>query len=941
MMSALGKLWLFSIGLASSSPLILTDAAPEPIVLKTDSFRCEIGADGRPRRFVDNLSGQDHLADTPQPLARLRKAGREHPAAAAQLDADGRLRLSFPDADAEVLLQVLSRRRHLVLEVVEVKGEGIEELTFCDLELGGEARPDESFAACALALNLQTNVHEIPGANRRLRAMCYPRFGMQGAAVALVGAPALELRNALQEAVEAAPDLPHSPLGGPWAMDAEINRGSYLFNFGDLSEEAADEWIRTAKACGMNQIDFHGGSSFRFGDIRFNPQTYPRGPASMKAVIDKLHAAGIKAGLHTYAFFIDKSTPWVTPVPDPRLGKDATFTLSAPMNADATVVPVDESTERMSTTTGFFVRNSVTLHIDDELIIYSGISKEPPYAFTQCQRGAYGTKPAAHAKGAKVHHLKECFGYFMPDGDSTLFAEVAAHTAEAFNTCGFDMMYLDALDGEDLIGGHEASWHYGSKFVFEIWKRLKRPALMEMSTFHHHLWYVRSRYIAWDTPNRGHKPYIDIHVAANESSRRMFLPGHLGWWRVLAATDIQTEPTFSDDIEYLGCKAIGTDTGFSLQGVDPTTMKSIPAVARLSEIMRQYEELRHQNYFPDAVKTRLRQPGKEFTLVRRPEGGWAFRPLHCDKHKVSGMDGWSNVWTARNPFERQPVRLRIEALMSAGPYDAPDQPVIVDFNQSDVFKERATAKGLICDLTASDEQVKTGGISGRYTANSEAAANAPAWTSAVHAFSPPLNIQQRQALGVWIHGDGKGEVLNFQLRSPEHLPTGFGEHYVDVDFTGWRYFELIEPEGDRCAEYNWPYGGHFYDLYREHVDYSQVASLGLWYNNVPAGGKVKCHISPIKALPLVKAKLIQPMLLINGQELKLPVTLESGSYVELLEGRDCKLYGANGELLREVALEGDVPAMNPGENRVELRCGIEGATHPRARVTIMTVGEPL
>src|SRR5208282_2090494 len=168
-----------------------------------------------------------------------------------------------------------------------------------------------------------------------------------------------------------------------------------------------------------------------------NPATYPRGRASLKAVIDRLHAAGIAAGLHTSAFFMDESCPWVTPTPDPRLGKDATFTLAEPLTAEASTVSVVEPTKAMSNITGFFVRNSVTFQIEDELIKYAGASKAPPYAFTDCQRGTFGTRAAPHARGAKVQHLKECFGLFVPDGDSTLLSEVAAHTAETFNECGF------------------------------------------------------------------------------------------------------------------------------------------------------------------------------------------------------------------------------------------------------------------------------------------------------------------------------------------------------------------------------------------------------------------------------------------------------------------------------------------------------------------------
>ena len=134
--------------------------------------------------------------------------------------------------------------------------------------------------------------------------------------MALVAAPRDEFRTALQEAVEDAPDLPHSRLGGPWALDAPANRGSYLFNFDGVTPANVDAWIALARRLGMTQIDFHGGSSFRFGDCRPAPTLYPGGRPDLKAAIDRLHAAGLMAGLHTYACFLAKDARWVTPVPD-------------------------------------------------------------------------------------------------------------------------------------------------------------------------------------------------------------------------------------------------------------------------------------------------------------------------------------------------------------------------------------------------------------------------------------------------------------------------------------------------------------------------------------------------------------------------------------------------------------------------------------------------
>ena len=111
------------------------------------------------------------------------------------------------------------------------------------------------------------------------------------------------------------------------------------------------------QAVGQGRIVHAGRRSSGRGDTRSHRRVHGEGlspgPRSLKAAVDKLHAAGIKAGLHPYAFFIDKSCPWVTPVPDKRLAKDASLTLAADLSAGATRVPTVESTEKMSAVTGF------------------------------------------------------------------------------------------------------------------------------------------------------------------------------------------------------------------------------------------------------------------------------------------------------------------------------------------------------------------------------------------------------------------------------------------------------------------------------------------------------------------------------------------------------------------------------------------------------------
>jgi hypothetical protein len=901
------------------------------VIMINDYLLYSISPDGRNERFVDRLSGQNY-AVTNSPCAQIRRAGKEFPVTAASFK-NGLLSLQFAEAKAEAVLQVAVRKGYFALEVKSLTGTETDEFVFTDVPLILHGASNEPFTGTALAMNLQTLVRELPQPMSRLRASCYPRFGFAGARVALIGCPEARLRGVMQQVVSDSPELPKSSLGGPWAWDAPATRGSYLFDFGNLNEQTATDWIKLTQSLGFTQIDFHGGRSFRFGDCQVNPEVFPRGRDGFKTTIDMLHAAGIAAGLHTYAFFIDKKAPWVTPVPDPRLASDVTFTLAEDFSPEGSTIQVLESTAAMSAITGFFVRNSVTLRIENELVTYTGISKSAPFQFTGCKRGAYGTRAAAHSAGTKVQHLKECFGLFVPDPETTLLAEVAQKTADFYNQCGFDMIYLDALDGEDILGGGENAWHYGSQFVFEIAKRLKKPALMEMSTFHHHLWCVRSRAGAWDHPRRAQKEFIDLHLAANESSHRMFLPANLGWWAVKNWNGAQEEQTFTDDIEYLCGKALGTDSGLSLMGIDP---KNAGGMSRFAEIFKRYEKLRQSNQVPESIKNRLRLSGKEYRLVELPGGGWEFRPIRYEMHKVEANGSETDAWMIRNEFGSQGLRLRIEGLMGAGGYDAATNVVLADAESVSAFTNRESAAGVSSELGLDSVTVKAGSTSLFFAATNSSNSSKGAWTKIERIFNPPVNLSGREGLGLWVYGDGQGELLNVQLRCPEHVVAGIGDHYIPIDFTGWRYFELIEPESRRWADYKWPYGDA-YSIYRESIIFNQVSSLGLWFNDLPAGKSVKCELSPIKALPLSKSVLRRPRLTVGKQTIVFPVEIESGGYLEMNSGSDCKLYMPKGEPIN-VNPEGEAPILRSGTNEIKFGCE---KLQTRAKVTLLSEGQAI
>jgi len=195
-------------------------------------------------------------------------------------------------------------------------------------------------------------------------------------------------------------------------------------------------------------------------------------------------------------------------------------------------------------------------------------------------------------------------------------------------------------------------------------------------------------------------------------------------------------------------------------------------------------------------------------------------------------------------------------------------------------------------------------------------------------------------MGVWVYGDGQGEVLNFQLQCPSHVVAGVGEHYIVVDFNGWRYFELIESEGERHAGYTWPYGGH-YAIYRERIDFRQIAKLTVWVNNLPANGSATCALAPINAIPLIKAKIRNPRVTVGDSTVIFPVEMESGSYLELSADGDCQIFGSDGKLLQEVKVAGVVPALAAGNNVLRFECDSSPEVRPRVRISTMSTGLPV
>lgn len=909
-------------------------ALSEPIAaIENKHTKLQIDARGRCVGLIDKRTGDSLLASA-APLLTAAIGGKTLTPASCTF-ANGLLRVAFGKSEAAAVIECVSKDQYLTFNVKSVEGKPIDSLTFLSLSVqpGKHVSPTsgavvgEEWGVCLRALNLQTQV-SAGGAPPTLKAACISEHGIVGSKAALVVVPDDQLRGALKEMIRAE-KLPASELGGPFALDAQELRGSYLF--AHPSEKGIERWIEIGKRGGFTHLHFDGWYK-TLGHYEPNPTLFPSGLEGMKSMVRKVHAAGLKAGMHTLSGCIQPQDPWVTPVPDKRLAADASYTLAADMNEKSDTIFTHEKPQDHDVIWSYSGRGNA-IRIGEEIIQYTAISRSPQYAFLKCKRGAFGTRPGAHRRDSKVDHLRQVYLAFYPDEKSTLVDEVADAIARVYNECEFDQIYMDGAEGM-------GSSHAIQVMRDAIYKRLKRPAIVEASCWDHWSWYYHSRIGAWDHPKWGLKPFTDLHCASIADYRNgALLQAQLGWWVVLGPSQASRAER-PDEMEYFCAKTLGFDAPSSTQGIGSL---SSPANARMQEYLTMagwYERLRLANYFPQAVLEQLRQRGKEFHLVRDDQGQWQLLPTDYLSHKVTSLQNGTQTWTLGNRFQAQPLKMRLEALYSVQPYDSAEAIVIADPASVDGFMVRRAATGVTASLTRSREQARIGEESLRYTATSQRESPKGAWAHAGLSFKPYLNIKQCDALGVWIHGDGKGEVLNLQLTTPREYMRALGEHYVRIDFTGWRYFEipLRERDAQQHRDYQWPYAD-LAGIYMTPINRSQIGELNLYLNNLPPNDSATVYLGPIKALPIRRVELANPVIDLNGEKFQVPVKLRSGDYIELDGNGECRVFDERGALLERLDLK--APVLKAGRNQLTFTC--EGPTdvEARAELTVTTHGPAL
>lgn len=763
------------------------------------------------------------------------------------------------------------------------------------------------------------------------------RHGLTPARFAVVVSPRAELWDYVARCEQAA-GMPSPRPGGVWNKHSPWIHRSYYF-LTAFRESQFDEALAIARRGGFHTILIDQGSWCRgTGHFEVNRDNFPDGLDGLAHTMERFREAGFRVGLHFLAASIYPPDPYLTPVPDPRLVKGPAVALASDVDAAADFLPTAEAPADFPAEDGGYEGAGTVLQIGQELVQYSERSLTPPYGFRGCRRGHLRTQAAPHQAGDSVTHLVRAYGYHMFDMDTTLLDEVATHFARVANACKVDMLYFDG--SERLQGDH---WYYNAKLHKAYYDKLEnKDVLLQASSFSHYSWHLLARSASAD----GHgdlKGYLDERSPWFTSFSATGMPLDIGWY-------YGYDPTATPDMfEYVLGTTIGYDASMSFQ-VSVNAARQHPFTGEILDLIRRYEQLRLSGRVDAAMKERLRidpQLGgkqdpaeraqrldlrREYRLLEDDGNEFFQRVVYTPWHTLMSAEPAENSWPVR--VAAGPVRagVQLHALggvwLTPGPsYMSDDAIVLETFDDLAPYAGQPTASvpvreigpgqagsvlpGVTQRLELRSDDGRAGPHYAVYTAESTLA-TADGWSAIGKRFDPPLDLSAHQGIGFWMRGDGQGGAFKLQLRDSR----GATDYYITNDFEGWRYQQLPRPTPDP-------------------IDYSQVTSLTLYYNGLPARTTAACAIDDIKALPTLDERaLVDPVIEVAGQRFAWQGTLREGQYLTLWPGEPA-LLNAPGQSAPERS-DHPVPewTLPAGEFTARLLCRPPHNMPVRARLTL-------
>lgn len=393
----------------------------------------------------------------------------------------------------------------------------------------------------------------------------------------------------------------------------EAYRCSY-YELRDVTTANIDEHIAYALQGGFrSMVVYYMDFASSCGHFLWRDE-FPGGLDDLKIITAKIRAAGLIPGFHIHYSKVSKSDPYLCGgVPDPRLNGVRELILREPLGAADTEIVVEGNPDGCHLEEGRRL-----LQIGDELIGYEGYTTTPPYRFTGCRRGEFGSTPAAHPRGVhfRLLDVDTWPDFIRIDQRTTLQDEIAERLGTIYREAGFRFVYFDGAEDVPM-----PYWYNVSRSQAVVYDRLApAPIFCEGALKSHYGWHMLSRGNAFDL-FRPEQIRQGLKRYTLRCARRIaddFTSVDFGWTDYLApdSTTVGMQP---DMYEYVCGKALAWDAPISLVGKIDQIRKH-PRTADNLEVMRWWEEAKLNDVFDAEQRERLRDPDSEFLLLKGSKG---------------------------------------------------------------------------------------------------------------------------------------------------------------------------------------------------------------------------------------------------------------------------------------------------------------------------------
>ena len=741
------------------------------------------------------------------------------------------------------------------------------------------------------------------------------------------------IREMLKEMTRVA-GVPQTNAGGAWSLEAKENLGSYLL--AHPGAETLDEWLALADVGGFDIFHYEGWQR-GYGHYAANPNWFPNGDADLERAVAKIRAHGFRMSAHTYTGFISMTDEWVTPKPHPDLMTYTGYTLARPFEDGDTELYVNEEPDKRHAFEIKYFSTGNILRLGDELLQYTGLSREKPYRFTGVSRAAFKTrKGGPYAAGTRCDYVFQRFYCVHPKIGSKLLDEVARTVMGRIDRFGFDRVYWDA---SDATGPYDTAV-MRRKFAAAC-DQSKRPLQAESSSLGPHNWWFHSTVGAWDYPRWSVKRFHDTHLTYCEAEcvKSNLMGPQLGWYSIASHVQPLTPARDQrhDEVEYFASRNAGANVPMSVHGnfyssyaTNPIPWRCLGALT----LVGWYERFRMADVFTDEARAAMKPAGSEFRLRLDDRGEWTLASAPCREHRAGTPE--TRTWREEFP-EACAASVRVEALYGAESEDSPRAMSVLSAADVPALKVSAT-KGVTVACAAKDDAEKGRVIALSAKNGGKVRANATCSGVRLEIPRPYRDISANGKDGAfvfWVKGDGSGAILNFMPESPSEYLEARSEHYIRLDFTGWRRIvaSLRERDSEDHENYYWPYDWHIheYPVYRDCVDTKHLNCISLYFNGIPEGREVRAEIGEVRYVPSVRTSVERGRVTVNGTALEIPFALASGEAAQLEAGVWSK-FDDRGELLE--ARRSDARAdLVAGANAFAFDGG-------RAHVTVFGRGRP-